>query len=908
MRYILYIITILFSLDSYGQGTWNRQAVNNKINRSQSDSVAIMPRDTAATNEVINPATGQPVGDSGRIAYMFGKFWGHNATGWNELGAGAAGSVPSSRLINTTLPLLGGGDLSADRTLSIQDAVADGTTKGAASFTAADFNSLAGNISLDTVSWPAYTKTQSDGRYIWNSPVQKVGEFNITGAGVSATGFNVNKNMDGVSGAMISMQNTHLLGGGITFGNATSLGGFLPIISTTTKYDTTDPVEYRSSFLQSKYNSVDTSGKSAGDMVDIMTSGGIYVNPNNLNNTYATTALYDNVFGIITPHKNNEADSTISPIRNNILLRVGGDATLQTRGTIAVGYPFTEELGEKELLGMFKKVPVGNAAIFNGRVSGNDAVNDSDYVTYRQYGYADVKAYGATGDGTTDDAAAFTAAIATGKPVFIPKGTFLLNSTITLPVTCVIVGTGTNSIIKTTSNSVIFNCPNGYVTIKDVRFLGSGRGTVTPYETTNPNQHAISFSGTSAKNVVINVLFQQMGGAAIYTINNVGIGSNYEGNQIVANRMEECWAGFYADFHGEYNVLSANTIYRCEYGFYSEAGNNSITGGNITACRTGIYIGSDADNDGHCGSSNVKINHSLEYSLRAENVLYGYFFDGCLFTLGDIYINNSNAIKFKDCEIVADTIFAKTATRAEFTGNRFRSTTPVLWLSYNGTDNTGSASDVTFFNNAWEPGLPSTITPNSLVGTLAVSGHVFPLTMSRASFGNFSYVLTSDPMGLGASLANNSITLRNNTVTGDIAFASNSAAQPNMILKQNGNLLLNTTTDNGAKLVVNGNVSTAITTVTGNTTLNATHSTVLVNNSGSVTITLPAASGKTGWIYTIKKVSAASNDVLIDPNGSELLDGSSTSKTLTLQWSSVTIQSNGTSWFLLSSHAAATTL
>lgn len=57
--------------------------------------------------------------------------------------------VPQSRTISTTSPLSGGGDLSANRTLSIADAAADGTTKGAAAFTAADFNSSSGVISID---------------------------------------------------------------------------------------------------------------------------------------------------------------------------------------------------------------------------------------------------------------------------------------------------------------------------------------------------------------------------------------------------------------------------------------------------------------------------------------------------------------------------------------------------------------------------------------------------------------------------------------------------------------------------------------------------------------------------------------------------------------------------------------
>ena len=69
----------------------------------------------------------------------------------------ALGFTPanSAITISTTSPLSGGGDLSANRTLSIADASADGATKGAASFAASDFNSTSGNISID------YTNGQS---------------------------------------------------------------------------------------------------------------------------------------------------------------------------------------------------------------------------------------------------------------------------------------------------------------------------------------------------------------------------------------------------------------------------------------------------------------------------------------------------------------------------------------------------------------------------------------------------------------------------------------------------------------------------------------------------------------------------------------------------------------------------
>lgn len=67
---------------------------------------------------------------------------------WDDI-TGVPSMVPSTRMINTTSPLTGGGSLAADLTLAINDAAADGTTKGAAAFTASDFNSSAGLISID---------------------------------------------------------------------------------------------------------------------------------------------------------------------------------------------------------------------------------------------------------------------------------------------------------------------------------------------------------------------------------------------------------------------------------------------------------------------------------------------------------------------------------------------------------------------------------------------------------------------------------------------------------------------------------------------------------------------------------------------------------------------------------------
>lgn len=86
----------------------------------------------------------------------------------------------------------------------------------------------------------------------------------------------------------------------------------------------------------------------------------------------------------------------------------------------------------------------------------------------------------------------------------------------------------------------------------------------------------------------------------------------------------------------------------------------------------------------------------------------------------------------------------------------------------------------------------------------------------------------------------------------------------------------------------------SITSVSVNTTLTANHYTVLV--SGTTTITLPAAASHNKRIYNIKNVGVGT--VTIDANASETIDGSLT-QVLSLSNSNLTIQCDGTGWYIL---------
>jgi hypothetical protein len=67
---------------------------------------------------------------------------------------------------------------------------------------------------------------------------------------------------------------------------------------------------------------------------------------------------------------------------------------------------------------------------------------------------------------------------------------------------------------------------------------------------------------------------------------------------------------------------------------------------------------------------------------------------------------------------------------------------------------------------------------------------------------------------------------------------------------------------------------------------------------GHVTVGLPAAATCTNMVLSFKKLTAA-NNMILDPNSSETIDGATT-KTFSDQYSWVTIISNGTNWFIIS--------
>lgn len=106
-----------------------------------------------------------------------------------------------------------------------------------------------------------------------------------------------------------------------------------------------------------------------------------------------------------------------------------------------------------------------------------------------------------------------------------------------------------------------------------------------------------------------------------------------------------------------------------------------------------------------------------------------------------------------------------------------------------------------------------------------------------------------------------------------------------------------------SELGVTPSWASGVSSPTATYTATAQDLTVLGNTtSAAFTITLPAAATRNGEPLTITKTNATANDLTIDGNASETINGSATIA-LSAQYESVTLVPNGSNWFVASSNA-----
>ena len=125
---------------------------------------------------------------------------------------------------------------------------------------------------------------------------------------------------------------------------------------------------------------------------------------------------------------------------------------------------------------------------------------------------------------------------------------------------------------------------------------------------------------------------------------------------------------------------------------------------------------------------------------------------------------------------------------------------------------------------------------------------------------------------------------------------NNGSGQDRVTIQNDGDVGIGTTSPVSG-LEVNTSMGLKVTTITSATTLDQTHNVVLCNT-GTYTVTLPAAASNTGKVYYIKNIDSDGDDITIDGNGSETIDGDE-EFLLDPYKHAVRIVSDGASWHVL---------
>jgi hypothetical protein len=122
-------------------------------------------------------------------------------------------------------------------------------------------------------------------------------------------------------------------------------------------------------------------------------------------------------------------------------------------------------------------------------------------------------------------------------------------------------------------------------------------------------------------------------------------------------------------------------------------------------------------------------------------------------------------------------------------------------------------------------------------------------------------------------------------------------------VNNNGTLMMKDSTTDGYIRAIGGPMISAIDTYTVSTSITYENSTVLINNlfNNQIDITIPSTSSTyAGYIFNIKKLSSTGT-VKIRCNDDATIDGFA-EQFLENKYSSLTIQTDGTSWYVISSH------
>lgn len=352
-----------------------------------------------------------------------------------------------------------------------------------------------------------------------------------------------------------------------------------------------------------------------------------------------------NTFTASTKAIASEVNANFSDVKNYINARNSGgtywDAILGTVGTVTTLTSTTANLTTANITDSLEKKPLAN-----------------------------IRAFGAIGDGTTDDTTAIQAAINSGYPVLIPQGTFICDK-ITLLSNSMIIGYGPSSILKIKGSSVnttfITIANKSFITIKGITIDGNLTNQTTVMTAIDANTsgniviegcyihdvkgNGINFASCSNNKVVNNrlVTLGNTGGIGVTFGTGGSIGgtpSNY--NLCALNYIDSTYHdGIYIDLNSAFNSAVGNVILNAgRYGIIMDQSPDNIISDNIIKdCDSISILSTNSTGDGQ-SSRNKVVNNKIYSSYGVAIQVDGHdgYVQGNVVQGNSIYNSNDKGI------------------------------------------------------------------------------------------------------------------------------------------------------------------------------------------------------------------------------------------------------------------------
>ncbi len=295
--------------------------------------------------------------------------------------------------------------------------------------------------------------------------------------------------------------------------------------------------------------------------------------------------------------------------------------------------------------------------------------------------------FGAVGDGKTNDQGAFEKAMtamtsgAYGALVLGAR-TYLVDGALLVPPSCSIVGRGPASVLRTTSDQMIWKLRHANdVLMADMTLVGSTVGL---------SQNGIEsgyLGGDGADRLIVsNVIARDMGGRGFSNAYGTGNSPGPTFSNCMAINCADAGFGAYSQMQ-----LVGCTARACGKGLHMAGGNVIWTGGDLSTNLTGVYVDGGAGNNAHSIVSSTNINHCTRAIDVATGMANGMTFSAVHVYSGDLRVtSNTGLVEFSGGSVIDANTYTYSDALVRYFGGRFP-------MGYNNAVSSAGVNRVTYF-------------------------------------------------------------------------------------------------------------------------------------------------------------------------------------------------------------------